>query len=88
VAKREVETNMLIAGVDKVYRDSIRGHSLKGMDIHYLVVNISLLTKAMDKYTTWLDSQLKEKNVDHPVEQDNNPKRIILKKMLQTTAHE
>jgi hypothetical protein len=27
---------MLNAGVDKVHRDLILGHSLQGMDIHYL----------------------------------------------------
>ena len=27
---------MLNAGVDKVHRDVILGHSLRGMDIHYI----------------------------------------------------
>lgn len=85
--RRTVKTNMLIAGVDKVYRDSILGHSLKGTDIHYLVVNNEMLTKAMKRYTTWLDGQLESQNVDHSVDQDNNPKNKILKKMLQTRDH-
>ena len=28
---------MLKAGIDKVYRDTILGHSLGGMDINYMV---------------------------------------------------
>ena len=34
--RRTVKTNMLSAGVDKVYRDTILGHSLHGMDVHYM----------------------------------------------------
>jgi integrase len=34
--RRTVKTNMLSAGVDKVYRDTILGHSLQGMDVHYM----------------------------------------------------
>jgi integrase len=30
--RRTVKTNMLNAGIDKVYRDVISGHSLPGMD--------------------------------------------------------
>ena len=33
--RRSVKTNMLDAGVDKIHRDLIFGHSLKGMDVHY-----------------------------------------------------
>ena len=33
--RRTVKTNMLNAGVDKVHRDLILGHSLHGMDVHY-----------------------------------------------------
>jgi len=53
-----VKTYMLSAGVDKVYRDTILGHSLKGMDIHYLVPSEDDLHRAMSKYTEWLDGQL------------------------------
>jgi len=42
---------MARAGVDKVYRDTIVGHSLKGMDKYYLVIDERTLTKAMNKYT-------------------------------------
>jgi integrase len=56
--RRTVKTNMLSAGVDKVYRDTILGHSLHGMDIHYLVPSEDDLHRAMSKYTEWLDGQL------------------------------
>jgi len=49
---------MLNAGADKVYRDLILGHSLKGMDVHYLALGENSLKKAMDKYTRWLDEQI------------------------------
>lgn len=55
--RRTVKTNMVSAGVDKVYRDTILGHSLKGMDKHYVVPPEEDLHKAMDTYTPWLDHQ-------------------------------
>jgi len=69
--RRTVKTNMLEAGIDKVYRDTILGHSLKGMDVHYLVPNDDTLRKAMDKYTGWLDGQIANvfANVDQTVDQ-------------------
>jgi integrase len=56
--RRTVKTNMLSAGIDKVYRDTILGHSLHGMDIHYLVPSEDDLHRAMSKCTEWLDGQL------------------------------
>jgi integrase len=56
--RRTVKTNMLAAGADKVYRDLILGHSLKGMDLHYLSPSEDSLKGAMDKYTRWLDEQI------------------------------
>lgn len=53
-----VKTNMLRAGVDKVYRDAILGHSLQGMDVYYLKPTEEDLKRAMDRYTSWLDEQL------------------------------
>ena len=61
---------MLNAGVDKVHRDTILGHSLQGMDVHYLVPYEDVLKQAMGKYSRWLDEQLasakteQEKKVD------------------------
>ena len=34
--RRTVKTNMLEAGVDKTYRELILGHSMEGMDRHYI----------------------------------------------------
>jgi integrase len=55
--RRTVKTNMLEAGVDKVHRDTILGHALVGMDAYYLIPTDESLTKAMGKYTSWLDGQ-------------------------------
>lgn len=56
--RRTVKTNMLSAGVDKVYRDTILGHSLQGMDIHYMAPSEEDLHRAMAKYTQWLEGEL------------------------------
>ena len=63
--RRTVKTNMLSAGVDKVYRDTILGHSLQGMDVHYMAPSEDDLHRAMAKYTEWLDGQFA--NVSHDV---------------------
>jgi integrase len=55
--RRTVKTNMLNAGVDKVHRDIILGHSLHGMDVHYMAPSEEDLHLAIAKYTEWLDSQ-------------------------------
>jgi hypothetical protein len=65
--RRTFKTNMLKAGVDRVYRDKIVGHSLRGMDIHYIVVGEDDLHNAMDKFTDWLDAEIK--NVDESVDE-------------------
>ena len=59
---------MLTAGVDKVHRDLILGHSLKGMDVHYMAPGEDSLKEAMDKYTRWIDDQIA--NVDQSVDQN------------------
>jgi hypothetical protein len=66
--RRTVKTNMLSAGVDKVHRDLILGHSLQGMDIHYMAPDDETLKEAMEKYTGWLDDQIA--NVDQSVDQN------------------
>jgi integrase len=58
--RRTFKTSMLAAGVEKVYRDAIVGHSLKGMDVHYLVLSDELLKAAMEKFTSWLDNEIAE----------------------------
>ena len=62
------KTNMLRAGVDKVLRDTILGHSLKGMDAYYLKPTDEDLKEAMDKFTAWIDAQLE--SVDQIVDQE------------------
>ena len=72
--RRTVKTYMVDAGVNKVYRDTILGHSLKGMDTHYIKPPESSLKTAMDKYTDWLDSgvEAENQNVDYSVDQAVN----------------
>jgi hypothetical protein len=53
---------MLRAGVDKVYRDKILGHSVKGMDVHYLRLAEEDLHRAMDKFTAWIDGQIADRD--------------------------
>ena len=62
--RRTVKTNMLNAGVDKAYRDTILGHSLQGMEAHYIAPDEDSLKRAMGKYTKWLDRQLESANLD------------------------
>ncbi|MCU0600244.1 MAG: tyrosine-type recombinase/integrase, partial [Desulfobacterales bacterium] len=57
--RRTVKTNMLNAGIDKAIRDTLLGHSLEGMDRHYIVPDERALKKAMARYTEWLDEKLK-----------------------------
>ncbi len=52
--RRTVKTNMLNAGLDKVFRDTILGHTLTGMDLHYMSPSDEDLTKAMNLYTAFL----------------------------------
>jgi len=61
--RRTVKTNMLAAAVDKTYRDLIVGHELTGMDRNYIAPPDEQLTVAMDKYTTWIDTELEKANV-------------------------
>jgi integrase len=69
--RRSAKTYMAQAGIDKSFRDTILGHSLKGMDRHYIKPSDEMLTDAIGKYTRWLDAQVetKRKDVDHFVDQ-------------------
>ena len=40
--------------------DTNVGHSLKGMDVHYIVLSDESLREAMDQYTVWLDEKIDE----------------------------
>jgi hypothetical protein len=57
---------MLNAGIDKVYRDTILGHSFEGMDAHYIAPTEETLIQVMAKYTDWLDRKAEDvfANVD------------------------
>ena len=48
--RRTLKTNMLYAGVDKVYSDNSRPQ-MKGMDIHYLEPSEDVLFVTMEKFT-------------------------------------
>jgi integrase len=67
------KTNMLRAGVDKVLRDTIVGHSLHGMDAYYLKPSDEDLRSAIERYTAWIDAQTA--SVDQNVDQraDSRP---------------
>jgi len=67
--RRTFKTSMLLAGVDKVHRDAILGHSLKGMDARYIVVSDAFLTSAMDRYTKWFDNEVVSASVNQNVDQ-------------------
>ncbi len=56
--RRTFKTNMLKAGIDGIYRDKIVGHSLKGMDAHYIVPDEDDLRNAMDIFTEWVDLEI------------------------------
>ena len=58
---------MLRAGIAEALRDTIVGHTLRGMDRYYLQFTDGDLRKAMDKFTIWLDNELQ--NVDQNVDQ-------------------
>ena len=64
--RRTVKTNMVNAGVDQVHRNIMLGHSLHGMDVHYMAPSEDDLDMAMRKYTECLDSQILQ-SVDHIV---------------------
>ena len=66
--RRTVKTWMLSAGVDKAHRDLILGHSLQGMDAHYLSPSVEDLHRAVAQYTAWLDAQMQ--GVDQNVDQE------------------
>ena len=60
--------------------ESNLGHSLKGMDIHYLVLDEKTLTEAMNKFTKWVDDQLESANIDHSIDQEHKNKNKITEK--------
>jgi len=84
--RRSVKTNMLTAGIQKEYRDKILGHSLKGMDRHYIVPGEDDLKKAMAQYTEWLDGQVEAvfQNLDHSLDHATKKGLTVLVKSLKS----
>lgn len=68
------------AGIDKVHRDTILGHRLIGMDIHYMAPSDESLKNAMDKCTQWLDEKIDEayKNFDQTLTKNKNSSQVNL----------
>jgi integrase len=62
------KTNLLRAGIDKVLRDTIFGHSLQGMDAYYLKPSDGDLREAVTQFTEWIDAQIA--NVTQSVTQE------------------
>lgn len=58
--RRTVKTLMVEAGIDKAYRDTILGHSLRGMDARYIVPSDEALRVAMERYTAFMDARIEE----------------------------
>jgi integrase len=73
--RRTVKTLMARAGIDKVYRDTILGHSLQGMDKNYLKPSDEDLHSAIEKYSSWLQAEIA--SVDHIVDQEGVAQGII-----------
>ena len=59
---------MLNAGIDKIYRDVILGHSLEGMDSVYMSPSHDNLTETTRVYTEWVDKKMKLEFVDQGIE--------------------
>ena len=68
--RRSAKTNMVKAGVNKIYRDLLLGHSLEGMDVNYIVESglEEELRQAMEQYADWLGSQFQQL-ADHSADQ-------------------
>ena len=64
---------MVNAGVDRVHRDIILGHSLDGVDVHSIAPSEEDLHRAIARYNEWLDGRLILQSVDHSVDQAKNP---------------
>lgn len=52
--RRTAKTLMAETGINKVHRDTLLGHSLRGMDVHYIVPTDATLIEAMQKYENFV----------------------------------
>ena len=50
---------MIDAGISKTFADILVGHSIQGIDKHYIKPKESTLIAEMDKYTKWLEKKYK-----------------------------
>jgi len=64
------DTNMDSAGVSESRRKTIMGHTLEGMDRHYIRPKDAELREAMDRFTAWFDARTA--NVTQNVTQTGN----------------
>jgi len=55
--RRSVSSFMEAVGIPESHRKLIVGHSLKGMDVHYVHPSDEELHESMAKYHTWLEEQ-------------------------------
>ncbi len=65
---------MVKAGIIDVYRDVTLGHTLIGMDRHYIQLKDANIIELMEKYSRWLIKEInkaeyKRKSVDQNVDQ-------------------
>ena len=58
--RRSCKTLMMESGIMGSIRDKILGHTLQGMDRHYLAIKDDVLMGAMVQYTNWLDGHLEK----------------------------
>ena len=77
---------MLTAGVDKVHRDLILDHSLKGMDVHYMAPDEKTLKEAMEKYTSGL--MLNSKMLTKMLTKKESKQIKLLLKYYETSIYE
>lgn len=72
--RRTVKTFMARAGMPKVYRDTILGHALRGMDAYYMIPSEEDLVSAIARYASWVESQIQ--NVTQTVTQIKKTKNL------------
>ena len=56
--RRSFKTNMVLSGVAEPIADTILGHSLLGMNKHYIKPNEDSLMESIEIFTKWLDPKI------------------------------
>ena len=75
---------MLKAGVDKVYRNTLLGHSIQGMDRYYIVPTDKDLSKAMEKYINAMENSGSAQDVVVAINNFTSDMKVLLPKMKKT----